>query len=146
MCNLWFAIFAIAYDANAVRPLRNANARLAMEVPSPLGGSGKTRRYRHQRGWRVTTARLRQHLHGRGLQSEKLTSPQFSARPLSAVASQQLTAPCDAANLASDIAGAVAAITEDDPDVESERISRQHPWLTGTAVRGGQAVWMFSLM
>ena len=45
-----------------------------------------------------------------------------------------------------DIAGTVASITESEPGVGSERTSRQHPWLTGTAPRGGQGVWMLSLM
>src|ERR1017187_3746781 len=36
-------------------------------------------------------------------------------------------------------------MTESDPGVESERASHIHPWLTGTAPRGGQGVWLFSL-
>jgi hypothetical protein len=35
----------------------------------------------------------------------------------------------------------VAAITEGDPGVESEKASHKHPWLTGTTPRGGQGVW-----
>jgi len=40
----------------------------------------------------------------------------------------------------------VAAITESDPDVVSEKASRQRRRLIGTAPRGGQGVWLFSLM
>jgi hypothetical protein len=35
-------------------------------------------------------------------------------------------------------------MTEDELGVLSERISQPRSWLTGTAARGGQAVWMFS--
>ena len=44
-----------------------------------------------------------------------------------------------------DIAGAVASMTESELGGESEKL-QSRSWLTGTAVRGGQAVWMFSLM
>jgi hypothetical protein len=43
------------------------------------------------------------------------------------------------------IAGTVAAITESEPGVESERASQNTLVLTGTAPRGGQGVWLFSL-
>jgi len=50
--------------------------------------------------------------------------------------------------LGTNLAGRVAAMTVSELGVASEKTSHnpQHPWLTGTAVRGGQAVWRFSLM
>lgn len=45
-----------------------------------------------------------------------------------------------------DIAGMVAAMTESEPGVASERASCNALVLTGTALRGGQGVWRFRLM
>jgi hypothetical protein len=45
-----------------------------------------------------------------------------------------------------DIAGLVAAMTESELVASSERISHRNLELTGTALRGGQGVWRFSLM
>ncbi len=42
------------------------------------------------------------------------------------------------------IAGTVAAMTESEPGVESERVSHNAPVLTGTAPRGGPGVWVSS--
>ena len=43
-----------------------------------------------------------------------------------------------------DISGTVASMTGSDPGVLSEKAPNHALVLTGTAVRGGQAVWMFS--
>ena len=45
-----------------------------------------------------------------------------------------------------DIAGTVAAMTESEPGVPSEKASDHALVLTGTALRRGQGVWLFSLM